>query len=204
MSQELQSMAENKKAFILYCDIIHTVRKMPKDKAGELFMTILSYVNDENPAPGDLIVDLTFEPIKQQLKRDLKKYEQFIERQRENGKRGGRPKEPTKRVGLSGKPKKADTVIDTDTVIDIVEWDSIKNNFKNDFRWKEKFCRDKDLKLPDLEKRMVEFINDIELREQFKPLKDLKDHFTNTFNLKKRINGKESTDPQPSELNRYK
>lgn len=68
-------MAENKKSFILYADLIHTVRKMPKDKAGDLFLTILSYVNDENPIVEDMVVDLVFEPIKRQMKRDLEKYE---------------------------------------------------------------------------------------------------------------------------------
>lgn len=85
-------MAEDKKSFLLYADIIHTVRKMPKDKAGELFLTILSYVNDENPVVDDVIIDLVFEPIKQQLKRDLKKWEDFRKKQSERGSKGGRPK----------------------------------------------------------------------------------------------------------------
>ena len=42
-------MAENKKSFILYCDLIHTIEKMPNEKAGELFKHILMYVNDKNP-----------------------------------------------------------------------------------------------------------------------------------------------------------
>lgn len=68
-------MATDKKSFVLYCDLIHTVKKLPPEKAGELLLTILKYVNDENPTVTDLTVDLVFEPIKQQLKRDLKKYE---------------------------------------------------------------------------------------------------------------------------------
>lgn len=68
-------MAENKKSFVLYCDLIHTVSKMPSDKAGELFKHILEYVNDKNPETDDLIIQLTFEPIKQQLKRDLTAWE---------------------------------------------------------------------------------------------------------------------------------
>jgi hypothetical protein len=68
-------MAENKKSFLLYADLIHTISKMPKEKAGELFMHILEYVNGKNPETDDLIIQLTFEPIKQALKRDLQKYE---------------------------------------------------------------------------------------------------------------------------------
>lgn len=84
-------MAENKRSFVLYVDLIHTVRKMPKDKQAELFMAILEYVNDENPAVDDLIVSVAFEPIRQQLKRDLRKWEQFRAKQSEYGKLGGRP-----------------------------------------------------------------------------------------------------------------
>lgn len=109
-------MAEGKRSFVLYCDLIHTVKKMPKEKAGELFMTILSYVNDENPEIKDMVIDLVFEPIKQQLKRDLKKWEGYIEKQRENGQRGGRPKKKDKTQKTQAfsenpsQPKKADSV----------------------------------------------------------------------------------------------
>lgn len=81
-------MAENKKSFVLYADLIHTVRKMPKAKAGDLFLTILSYVNDENPIVKDPMVDLIFEQIKQQLKRDLKKYEKTKEKKKSAGVKG--------------------------------------------------------------------------------------------------------------------
>lgn len=82
-------MAENKKGFVLYCDLIHTIKKLPDEKAGQLFKHILSYVNDENPKTDDLIIDLTFEPIKQQLKRDLNKWEEIRLKRSESGKLGG-------------------------------------------------------------------------------------------------------------------
>lgn len=106
-------MAENKKSFLLYADLIHTIRKMPKDKAGELFLIILQYVNDENPEVEDLVIDLVFEPIKQQLKRDLKKWEGYIQKQRDNGAKGGRPQKANKSQKTQPfleKPKKADNV----------------------------------------------------------------------------------------------
>ena len=69
-------MAEGKKSFVLYVDLIHTVEKLPDDKAGQLLKHILDYVNDKNPETDDLIIQLSFEPIKQQLKRDLKKWDE--------------------------------------------------------------------------------------------------------------------------------
>lgn len=82
-------MAEGKKSFVLYADLIHTVRKMPKAKQGDLLMTILSYVNDENPVVDDLIVSLVWEPIKQQLKRDLKDWDEERRKRSEAGRLGG-------------------------------------------------------------------------------------------------------------------
>ncbi len=69
---------ENKNSFILYKDLLHTIKKMPKDKAGDLFVHILEYVNDLNPKTDDIIIELTFEPIKQQLKRDLNKWKSIV------------------------------------------------------------------------------------------------------------------------------
>ena len=80
-------MAKDKKSFVLYADLIHTVSKMPNEKAGELFKHILEYVNDKNPITDDLIIQLTFEPVKQQLKRDLLKYETKKEQWSKAGKR---------------------------------------------------------------------------------------------------------------------
>ena len=110
-------MAKDKKSFLLYCDLIHTVKKMPKEKAGKLFLIILEYVNDDNPVVDDMLLELVFEPIKQQFKRDLKKYESIVERNKSNGSKGGRPKKPKKPSGLNEnpeEPKKADSDNDTD------------------------------------------------------------------------------------------
>lgn len=82
-------MAKDKKSFILYADLIHTVDKLPDDKAGILFKHLLKYVNDENPTTNDLIVEIAFEPIKHQLKRDLKKFEEIKEKRSEIGRIGG-------------------------------------------------------------------------------------------------------------------
>ena len=113
-------MAANKKSFVLYTDQRSYFDKLNDQEAGQLIKHIFSYVNDENPNAVDRIIDLSFEPIKLQLKRDLVKYESISNRNKSNGKLGGRPKqeEPKKPTGLSGnpnKPKKADTDTDTDT-----------------------------------------------------------------------------------------
>lgn len=67
-------MAENKKSVLLYCDIINTVEKLDDETAGKLFKHYLNYINDLNPKTENLIVEIAFEPIKQNLKRDLLKW----------------------------------------------------------------------------------------------------------------------------------
>ena len=111
-------MAENKKSFLIYCDIIHTVKHLTDEEKGILFQHLLEYVNDLNPTLDNRLLNAVFEPIKQQLKRDLIKYESICNRNSTNGALGGRPKKPKKPTGLIGnptKPKKADTDTDTDT-----------------------------------------------------------------------------------------
>jgi hypothetical protein len=65
---------EEKKSFILYADLIHVIEKLDDENAGKLFKHILAYVNDLHPEPENIVIELVFEPIKQQLKRDLKRW----------------------------------------------------------------------------------------------------------------------------------
>ena len=81
-------MAEEKKSFVLYVDLIHTVGKLPDETAGKLLKHLLLYVNDKNPETDDILVDVVFEPIKQQLKRDLNKWEGTKVKYSDNGKIG--------------------------------------------------------------------------------------------------------------------
>jgi len=79
-------MADGKKSFLLYADQRGIFEKLPDEEAGKLIKHIYSYVNDENPE-GDFITELAFESIKNQLKRDLKKWEGQQEQRREAGRR---------------------------------------------------------------------------------------------------------------------
>jgi hypothetical protein len=78
-------MAENKKSFVLYSDLIHTVEKLQDEDAGKLFKHILRYVNDMNPTAENFITELAFEPVKQSMKRDLIKWEEKKQKQSEAG-----------------------------------------------------------------------------------------------------------------------
>ena len=108
-------MAQDKKSFILYCDQQGVFNKLPDEIAGKLIKHIFAYVNDENPPCDDLLLTIAFEPIKTQLKRDLRKYKVYIDKQKENGAKGGRPKKEQETQitqPFFEEPKKADNVND--------------------------------------------------------------------------------------------
>ena len=110
-------MAEGKKAFILYCDLLHTVDKLTDEQAGDLFKHILKYVNDQHPQPNNFITEIAFEPVKQQLKRDLKQYEQKQAQRIEAGKRSAELREAQRKATTVESRSTPSTVIVTDTAI---------------------------------------------------------------------------------------
>lgn len=198
-------MAEGKRPFILYTDLIHTVEKMPRDLRGDLFLHILKYVNDQDPETDDLILEIAFEPIKQSLKRDLVKYRKICERNRNNGALGGRPpnnpKKPKKPTGLSGNPKNPDEpdndiydIYDNDIKgITVVSDDfkkndelmrQIVNNQSEHQTWIEQVYMKFRLSNKKLGFLLEEFNKNLVLTDEVKPnLKEYKKHFFNWMNV---------------------
>lgn len=114
-------MAKNKKSFILYADQKGVFEQLPDEYAGKLIKHIFKYVNDENPISEDLIINIAFEPIKQCLKRDLQRWEEYIDKQKLNGSKGGRPskpKETQETQAFLSEPKKPDSVSVSDSETD--------------------------------------------------------------------------------------
>jgi hypothetical protein len=101
-------MATNKRAFLLYSDLIETAKILPKELQAGLFMMILEYVNDLNPETDNLALKVAFEPVKQSLKRDLNKYKDIQAKRSAAGKIGGSKKPSTKPAeNKQSKAKKA-------------------------------------------------------------------------------------------------
>ena len=105
-------MAKEKKGFLLYCDILHTIEKLNDEQAGKLFKHILRYVNDQNPVTDDILTEVVFEPIKQTLKRDLEKYENIRAKNKENANKRWNAT-ASERMQMDTK----NAVIDSDSVI---------------------------------------------------------------------------------------
>jgi hypothetical protein len=101
-------MATDKKSFLLYCDLIHTVEQLTDEQAGDLLKHILRYVNDQEPQTENVITRIAFEPIKQSLKRDLQKYEDIRKRNQDNARKRW---DATASSGIPNDTKNADSVI---------------------------------------------------------------------------------------------
>lgn len=120
-----------KNSFILYQDYEQHIQLLTDEQAGKLLKAIFAY-NQGNPFDLDPITKMAFSFIKAGLDRDNEKYKSILNRNKNNGLKGGRPKNqdlnqqenPNNPVGFLGtqnnpdEPKKADN--DTDNENDNV------------------------------------------------------------------------------------
>lgn len=131
-------MAKDKKSVLLYCDLIHTVSPLTDEEAGRLFKHLLAYVNDLNPQPIDRLTGLLFEPIKQNLKRDLIKWEEKSQKNKDNARirwnKNNANASERKEVNANDAVIVTDTVTVNDTVKDILLEKETKDKIiKSDF-----------------------------------------------------------------------
>lgn len=82
-------MAEGKKSFVFYANWQEIFSELNDSDAGKLIKHVLSYVNDESPAELTGMLKMGFIPIRSQLKRDLKKWDDEKKNRSESGKLGG-------------------------------------------------------------------------------------------------------------------
>ena len=120
-------MAKGKNSFLLYRDLIDTVEELSDEEAGQLFKHVLRYVNDQNPETPNAIVKIAFLPIKSALNRDLKKYRDRCQKNKDNAKKRW-SNSATASGPMQSHTKNADTDIDTDIDIDI-DTEVLKNTY---------------------------------------------------------------------------
>lgn len=112
-----------KENFILHHDSLSVINELTDEQAGMLIKEIYAYsvyINNPNKAkkPTGLIglMSSVAYPFKMQLDRDLAKYKGVVEKNSNNGKKGGRPKKE-KTQKKPTKPKKADSDSDSEDII---------------------------------------------------------------------------------------
>ena len=77
-------------------------------------------------------------------------------------------------------------------ITNLMYWENSKNSFLQSDAWKYQFVQTKNITKDELEKEMHNFINDLELKQDYKPLKELMNHFTNYYNKMKK-DGKQNS-----------
>ncbi len=125
-------MPTQRKSFIIHKDSLSVLDELSNEQAGLLFKAIKAHQNDED-IELDSLTKIVFSPFKAQFDRDNEKYQKIVERNKNNGSKGGRPKteanpkNPDKPSGLNRNPEnpsKADSVSKS------------KNDSKNDSKSK--------------------------------------------------------------------
>lgn len=123
-------MAENKTSFILYSDQRSLINLLSDEQAGVLLKHIFAYVNDENPINTDQLINVVFEPIKQQFKRDLVKWERTKEGRSAAGKASAEARRINKAQQTSTNVNKAQQTSTNPTVNDNVNVNVNVNDIK--------------------------------------------------------------------------
>jgi len=115
-----------RKSFVLHKDSLQVLDDLSDEQAGKLFKAIKAIQLGEE-FELDALTKIALSPFKAQFARDNEKYERIVERNKNNGLKGGRPKtednpeEPKKPSGLitnPENPQKADSVSKSVSVSD--------------------------------------------------------------------------------------
>lgn len=184
-------MAEDKKGFILYADQKELFDQLPNDKAGELIKHIFAYVNDENPITEDLLIKLSFTPIKQQFKRDLKKWEKTREGRSKAGKASAEARKNKKQQTLTNstnvknvQQSSTNPTVKDNVNVNVNVKDNVKDILLNNKSWLENIAMKKRIDLDKVKKSLIAFLDDLELKDDLdRPEKDIKQHFVNLLNI---------------------
>lgn len=82
----------DKNSFLIYLDYEEQFNLLTDEQIGQLMRAIIKYEKTKEIPQLDGMLKMAFSFIKTQLDRDREKYQAKCEQNRENAKRGGRPK----------------------------------------------------------------------------------------------------------------
>ena len=195
-------MAENKKSFVLYCDLIKSIEHLTFEEKGILFEHLLKYVNDENPILEDRLILTAWKPIELQLKRDLIKFEEVKSKRSDAGKRSAELRalksdelnltnptsvESVEQALTNPTDNVNDNVNVTVTTTEIINFDDAVNICLFSEQWKEDIER-----LYKIDRNKIQYaLNEFKLHcgttgdNKPRSLNQFKKHFTNWVRVKK-------------------
>jgi len=211
-------MAKDKKSFILYADQIEHFEDLTDEEAGQLIKHVFRYVNDQNPEAPNRIIQIAFNPVKQQLKRDLKTYECTKDERSKAGILGNLKKynldlfdlvnankislDQAQNIAKTRKSSQSEKVVAkvavndnvnvNDNVISLNRSDDFSLQCLKDQIWKEAIFMQKVLNPSNIEFALKDYnIHLTQQGENKNSLKDYKSHFVNWVKKKKELKAKD-------------
>lgn len=144
MKNENNKNDMSRKSFVAYRDWQSIFEMLNDEELGRLTRVIFDYVNGKKVEIDDRVLKIVFENIRLTIDRDTQKYNAIVQRNKENGKKGGRPKKenPKNPLGYLAtqnnppEPKKADS--DSDIDIDNI---SIESDWRKSFELYQEYVR---------------------------------------------------------------
>ena len=123
------------KSFVLYDDYFELIKFLTVKQRGELITMIFQYAaTGEELKHDDTAVRIVFSTIRMAMDRDREKYIQRCEVNKENGKKGGRPKKSEKTERLFEKAKKPYNDNENENDIDIENGGENENEYDTRMR----------------------------------------------------------------------
>jgi uncharacterized protein YdaU (DUF1376 family) len=129
----------------------------------------------------------------ERMRKEVDRRKQYSEKQRKKitdyWKNRGNTVEDTTVI-----PNNGNSFLETETEIrkggagekqNLKTWDSQKAQFLQHTEWMTNFCRSKNISANQFDILAKEFVSDLELKLDYKPIKEIKSHFTSWFNKNK-------------------
>lgn len=110
----------DKKSFVFYTEYREQLSMLPPEQVGELMFALMDYqeTGEAPDLPRGSALAMCFSFIKKQMDKDNIKYEEKCERNKENGKKGGRPAKEPVIEETDNNPKKPNGFSENRTVIE--------------------------------------------------------------------------------------
>ena len=103
-----------RKSFLIHYDSLDVLDDLTDEQCGQLLRAMKAHHLGQE-IEISTIAKIAFSPFKSQFARDDAKYQKVVDRNKQNGALGGRPKKPSGLIGNPSKPRKADSVSDSDS-----------------------------------------------------------------------------------------
>jgi hypothetical protein len=76
-------MATGKERILFKRSWVHVFNKLEDHEAGQLIKHLLSYCDDQSPTAPNRLIEMVFEPMKQELKQDLRRWNEIVQQNKD-------------------------------------------------------------------------------------------------------------------------